>query len=228
MKLSVLIPVYNEVETILQILSEIQKVDVDKEIIVVDDASTDGTAKVLKEKFSEYSHDDSLRVLFHHKNLGKGAAIKTALEHARGDYSIIQDGDLEYDPNDYLTLLNKAQNLNADVVFGSRFKVTWRTTSFWHYLVNGFLTFITNVLYRSNLTDMETCYKMIKTNLFRDLDIKSQRFEIEPEITAKLLKKGLKIIEVPISYKGRSYHEGKKIGWQDGLTTLLALFRYRF
>jgi glycosyltransferase involved in cell wall biosynthesis len=166
-------------------------------------------------------------VLYHEKNMGKGAAVRTALEHAKGDYTIIQDGDLEYEPADYVKLIQAVQDNKADVVYGSRFLNSWRSTSFAHFLVNRFLTVATNILYGSRLTDMETCYKMIKTDIFKGLDISSRRFEIEPEITAKLLRKGHNIIEVPISYKGRSYHEGKKITWKDGLLALWTLIRWR-
>jgi len=226
MKLSVLIPVYNERETILSILAIIEKVNLDKEIIVVDDCSNDGTKELLWQKFG--NGHGCFKVIYHNINQGKGAAIKDALIQAKGEYAIIQDADMEYDPNDYLLLLEAITKHNADVVYGSRFKKTWRTTSWWHFLGNSFLTTITNILYGSMLTDMETCYKLIKTNVFRGLDIEARRFEIEPEITVKLLKRGYKIIEVPISYRGRGYHEGKKIGWRDGFATIATLLKYRF
>ena len=225
MKLSVLVPVYNEAKSILTVIGRIEKVSLDKEIILVDDYSDDGTRELLRDYCDK--NNSIIKVFYHDKNIGKGAAVKTALNYAEGDYAIIQDGDLEYDPQDYIRLLDEAERTEADVVYGSRFLTTWRSTSFPHFLVNKFLTVITNILYGSNLTDMETCYKMIRTDLFKDLNLESERFEIEPEITAKLLKRGYKITEVPISYKGRSYHEGKKITWKDGIATLWALVRFR-
>ena len=225
MKLSILIPVYNEIGTFGEMIKQVLSVNADKEIIIVDDCSTDGSRELIDSYIKE---NLSLKVIFHETNCGKGAAIKTALSAASGDYSIIQDADLEYDPQDYILLLNAAEKNKVDVVYGSRFLKTWRSTSFLHFLVNKFLTILTNTLFGSKLTDMETCYKMIRTNIFKELDIKSNRFEIEPEITAKLLKRGYNIIEVSISYKGRSYHEGKKITWKDGIDTVLTLFRYRF
>ncbi len=224
--LSVLVPIYNEVHTITEIIKQITSVSVEKEIILVDDCSTDGTRELVRKNYGDGR--GNIKVIYHDKNFGKGSAIKTALKHAEGGYAIIQDGDLEYDPSDYTKLLAEAEKNKADVIYGSRFLTTWRSTSLPHFLVNKFLTIVTNVLFGSHLTDMETCYKMIRTGLFKSLDIESQRFEIEPEITAKLLKRGCKIIEVPISYKGRSYHEGKKITWRDGITTLFTLFKYRF
>lgn len=225
MKLSILVPVYNEVHTLSILLNKIEDLLIEKEVILVDDFSNDGTRELLKDKFGDGI--DYIKVFYHNKNIGKGAAVKTALAQASGDYAIIQDADLEYNPQDYLGLLKKAQEEKAEIVYGSRFLRTWRVTLFWHFLINRFLTLLTNLLYGCNLTDMETCYKLIRTDLFRSLDIKSRRFEIEAEITAKLLKKGYKIIEVPISYKGRSYHEGKKITWRDGLTSLVTLFKYK-
>ena len=226
MKLSVLVPVYNEAKSILTVIGRIEKVSLDKEIILVDDYSDDGTRELLRDYCDK--NNSIIKVFYHDKNIGKGAAVKTALNYAEGDYAIIQDGDLEYDPQDYIRLLDEAERTEADVVYGSRFLTTWRSTSFPHFLVNKFLTVITNILYGSNLTDMETCYKMIRTDLFKRLNLESERFEIEPEITAKLLKRGYKITEVPISYKGRSYHEGKKITWKDGIATLWALVRFRY
>lgn len=226
MKLSILIPVYNEMNTIAALLDEIRAVSLEKEIILVDDFSTDGSRQFLKEKFANGLGD--VKVLYHDKNRGKGDAIKTALRYATGDYAIIQDADLEYDPQEYRLLLDAAAREKADAVYGSRFKTSRKATSFWHFLVNRFLTDVTNILFRAKLTDMETCYKMIKTDVFKNLNIESQRFEIEAEITVKLLKKGHSIFEVPISYKGRSYHEGKKITWKDGIIALWVLFKYRF
>jgi glycosyltransferase involved in cell wall biosynthesis len=226
LKLSILVPIYNEVDTMVSVVEQIRSVALEKEVILVDDFSSDGTRELIKEKFGNDSQ--GIKIIYHERNKGKGAAIKTALMHAAGDYAIIQDADLEYDPQDYVRLLEAAIKGKAEVVFGSRFKKTWKVTSFWHFLVNKVLTEITNLLFGAKLTDMETCYKMIKTDLFKSLNIESQRFEIEAEITAKLLKKGHAILEVPISYKGRSYHEGKKITWKDGFVAVWALFKYRF
>ena len=225
MLLSVIVPVYNEVNTILCTLEQVGKVSIEKEIIIVDDCSTDGTKELLQKKFG--SGSESLKIVYHTENKGKGAAIQTALLYTKGEYSIFQDADLEYDPQDYTKLMEVAQKHKLDVVFGSRFLKTWCVTSFWHFLVNRFLTGITNLLYGSRLTDMETCYKMIKTKLLKELGLKSQRFNIEPEITVKLLKKGYNIKEVPILYKGRSYTEGKKITWKDGFSAMWSLLRYR-
>ena len=224
--LSILVPVYNEFNTIPVLLKQIKCINIDKEVILVDDCSIDGTRELLQNNYGDGR--GNIKVIYHNKNLGKSSAVKTALKSTEGDYAIIQDGDLEYDPQDYVRLLDEAERTEADVVYGSRFLTTWRSTSFPHFLVNKFLTVITNILYGSNLTDMETCYKMIRTDLFKDLNLESERFEIEPEITAKLLKRGYKITEVPISYKGRSYHEGKKITWKDGIATLWALVRLRY
>lgn len=225
MRLSILMPVYNEKATLGRIIDRLKTLPIDKELIIVDDCSTDGSREILK---SQYKNQPGISVIFHKDNMGKGAAVRTALKEAAGDYAIIQDADLEYNPEDYLLLLDAAVREKIGVVYGSRFLKTWRVTSFCHFLVNRFLTIVTNILYRCNLTDMETCYKLINTEVFRGLDIESRRFEIEPEITAKLLKKGYDIIEVPISYKGRSYHEGKKITWRDGFVTLWTLLKYRF
>lgn len=226
MKLSVLMPVYNEVHTLSQIIKKVKAVSIDKELIIVDDCSSDGTRELLKSDFS--ANPQGIKVIYHEKNMGKGAAIKTALGEASGVYAIIQDADLEYEPSDYVTLMAAAQKENADVIYGSRFLKTWKATSWWHFLVNRFLTLAANILYGSQLTDMETCYKLIKMSVFKSLNIEAERFEIEPEITVKLLKKGYRIIEVPISYKGRAYHEGKKIGWKDGFATLWTLLKYKF
>ncbi|MDD5503711.1 MAG: glycosyltransferase family 2 protein [Candidatus Omnitrophica bacterium] len=222
--LSVLVPVYNESKTIRKIIEDVRRVDIDKEIILVDDCSTDGTRRILDEYYGSL---DRVKIIYHKKNQGKGAAVKTALEYAKGDYSIIQDGDLEYDPKDYKLLLRAALAGGADIVYGSRFLKTWRCTSLPHFIVNRALTMATNILYGSKLTDMETCYKLIRTDIFKALRLRSDRFDIEPEITARLLRKGCKIIEEPISYKGRPYHEGKKITWKDGFMALWTLLRFR-
>ncbi len=226
MKISILIPVYNEKKTILDLLFLVKNVNVDKEIIIVDDSSTDGTREILEERFG--SANDEIRVYYHQTNMGKGAAIRTALSHATGDYVIVQDADLEYSPSDIVKLANAALEKKAEAVYGSRFLNSWKSTSFWHYSVNNFLTFLTNLFFGASLTDMETCYKMIRTDIIKGLGIKADRFEFEPEVTAKLLRKKVKIHEVPISYRGRSYDEGKKIGWRDGIEAVIMLFKLRF
>lgn len=225
MKLSILVAVYNEKDTIATIIEHIQSIPLEKQIILVDDCSTDGTKELLKEKFDDGKYD--VKVLYHETNQGKGASIRTALDHANGDYVIIQDADLEYNPEDMIKLMKYAEGNNADIVYGSRFYDTWRTTSLFHFFVNKFLTVLTNLLYGSNLTDMETCYKLVKTDIMKSLGLVSSRFELEPEITAKLIKKGHSIPEIPISYRGRTYREGKKIGWQDGLIAIGVLIKIR-
>lgn len=226
MKLSVLIPVYNEKKTILDVIDLVENVEIDKEIILVDDFSVDGTGELLKERFGDGS--GNIRIYYHDRNRGKGSAIRTALSHAAGDYVIVQDGDMEYSPKEMLKLVAVVEETGASAVYGSRFLKTWRSTSLFHYSVNWFLTNLTNFLFGASLTDMETCYKMIRTDVIQGLDIRSERFEFEPEVTAKLLKKGIEIKEVPISYRGRGYDEGKKITWRDGFEALLAILRLRF
>ncbi|MFH1837581.1 MAG: glycosyltransferase family 2 protein [Candidatus Omnitrophota bacterium] len=226
MKLSVLVPVYNEVKTLPNIIDKIKAVDIEKEIILVDDFSTDGTRELLVEKFEHSSGD--VRVFYHEKNGGKGRAVRTALEHASGEFCIIQDADLEYDPNDFKRLVEYAEERSEAAVYGSRFLDGWKSTSFPHFIVNKSLTVLTNLLFGSNLTDMETCYKLVRTDIMKDLDLRADRFELEPEITSKLLKKGHSIPEIAISYQGRSYHEGKKIGWRDGIEAVWTLFKLKF
>lgn len=225
MKLSILIPVYNEINTITELVELVKNIPISKEIILVDDCSTDGSKALIQNKYSAAYPD--IKLIYHSRNMGKGTAIRTALDNATGEYSIIQDADLEYNPKDYIVMLDSAREKNSAVIYGSRFLKTWRVTSIWHFLVNRFLTIITNILFGSHLTDMETCYKLIKTDIFKSLKLESSRFDIEVEITAKLLKRGINIIEIPISYKGRSFHEGKKITWKDGIVTLWSLFKYR-
>ena len=183
----------------------------------------DGTADILK-----MEADSSTRVVVHPSNMGKGAAVRSALEHATGDILIIQDADLEYDPDDYERLLAPIRKQKAEVVYGSRFTGERRNMMFLHWVGNRFLSLVTNLLYNTTLSDMETCYKVFRAEVIKSIALHSRRFEFEPEITAKLLKRGYRIHEVPISYKGREYHEGKKLTWRDGITALWTLLKYRF
>lgn len=229
-KLSILIPVYNEVNTLIPVLEMVSHADscgLEKELIVVDDGSTDGTRDILA---SLDADKYSARVFFHEKNQGKGAALRTGQGHATGDIIMIQDADLEYSPEEYPELLRPILDGKADVVYGSRLsggKIA-RAFKFTHLLGNKFLSLLTNVLYNSTLTDMETCYKVFKADVFKRVRIRSNRFDFEPEITAKVLKQGVRIYELPIAYYGRDYTEGKKITWKDGFAAILALIRYRF
>lgn len=223
-------PVYNERQTVEEIVRRVLAVDLDgihKELILVDDGSTDGTREVLH----TLGRQDlpGVKIVLHHQNQGKGAAIRTGLGHANGDLIVIQDADLEYDPRDYVVLLQPILDGKADVVYGSRFMGPHRAFNFLHMLGNKFLTLITNVLYNTILTDMETCYKVFRVEVLRNIRIRSNRFDFEPEITAKVLKRGYRVFEVPISYSGRDLDEGKKISaWRDGLPALWALIKYRF
>ena len=231
-KLSIIIPCYNEKKTIQAILKKIiESLDnykiVDYEIIIVDDSSDDGT----KELLNEIKNKEKMIVFFHETNLGKGAAIQTAIQHITGDITIIQDADLEYDPYDYNKLLLPFFETNADVVYGSRFlgggKYT-RIHFFWHYLANKILTFFCNSLINLNLTDMETGYKVFKSSILKSLTLQEKTFAFEPEITIKLSKKKCKFYEVPITYNGRSYEDGKKIGLKDAFIALKAIILYSF
>jgi dolichol-phosphate mannosyltransferase len=224
MKLTVVVPVYNERDTLLDILKKIGEVPVLKEIILVDDGSTDGTRDIISRHLSGR---DDIRVILHPHNCGKGKAVRTGIEAASGDAVIIQDADLEYDPMDYKVLLNAMQERNAEVVFGSRFLSGKKVTSAIHRLVNFTLTWITNILFASKLTDMETCYKLFRTPVIRNLGLTSDGFEIEAEITCKLLKARILIIEVPVSYRGRGYDQGKKITWIDGVKAVWTLIKLR-
>ena len=216
-------PVYNEERTLKEVIHKIKMIDIEKEIIIVDDGSCDKTRKIL-----DNIRDDSIKIISHPYNRGKGAAIKTALDFVNGDIVIIQDADLEYDPNDYLKLIQPIETGITDVVYGSRFLTKEKTTSFFHYFINLFLTSITNLFFGSHLSDMETCYKVFKTKIIKELNPESNGFEIEPELTIKALKKDHKIYEIPITYRSRSYHDGKKISWRDGIKTFLVILKYRF
>jgi glycosyltransferase involved in cell wall biosynthesis len=226
MKLSVVIPVYNEAATIAEIIGRVQGVGVDKEIIAIDDFSTDGTRDRLRELESAHPN---LRVFFHQRNLGKGRALRTGFQHARGDYVIVQDADLEYDPQDYLKLIHPLDDGRADAVYGSRFITTQehRVLYFWHSLGNQFLTLLSNMMTDLNLTDMETCYKVFRRELIQSIVLEEDRFGFEPEITSKLAKSGARIYEVGIAYHGRTYEEGKKIGMKDGFRALWCIIKYR-
>jgi len=224
-------PVFNELETIEKIIEKVECLVISKEIIIVDDCSTDGTREILKSKRKRWEADgagESIKVIFHKKNQGKGAAIKTGLDYVSGDYVIIQDGDLEYDPKEYLKLLAEVEANKDRAVYGSRLLIRPSNMSILHLWGNRFLTFATNFLYKARLTDMETCYKLVETGLLKELGLKSNHFEIEPEITAKILKRDVPIKEVPINYLGRKFHEGKKITWRDGFSSLRVLIKYRF
>lgn len=225
MKYSIVIPVYNEVDTIDEILSRVMSSPLEKEIIIVDDASTDGTRERLEQIAQR---GENVNVLYHTNNQGKGAALKTGFEVATGDIVIIQDADLEYNPSEYPSLIAPILDGRADVVYGSRFLGgTHRVLYFWHYVGNKFLTLLSNALSNVNLSDMETCYKVFKKEVLRDLALKSKRFGFEPEFTMKVAKKGFRIYEVSISYSGRSYSEGKKITWKDGIVAIFHIFRFR-
>jgi len=224
--LSVIMPVYNEKDTVLKVIDNVLKIDLVEQIIIVDDNSTDGTKELLKNKV----HDDRIIVKFHEKNKGKGACIKTGLKDVKGKIVTVQDSDLEYDPAELPELCRPIINGVADVVYGSRL---WgvkpqRVHMFWHLLGNRFLSLLCDILYNCTLTDIETCYKVFKTDILKSINIKSNGFSFEPEVTAKMLKKKLKVYEMPISYYGRTYEEGKKITWKHGFEALWCLLKYRF
>ncbi len=240
MKLSVVMPVYNEEDTVAEIIRRVRAVDLtvpvgfgsdsgsavhlERDIIVVDDGSTDGTRDILR----ELKGQADTTVVYHERNQGKGAAVRTGLHHATGDIVLIQDADLEYDPRDYPLLLQPILENRAEVVYGSRFRGgPTRAMFFWHMVGNRFLTLVTNVLYDSILSDMETCYKVFTRRVAGQIDLKASGWGFDPEITAQILKLGYRIYEVPITYTGREFGEGKKIGWRDGLTVLWTLVKYR-
>ena len=220
--LSVIIPVYNEIKTLPLLLGKVKEAPFKKEILIVDDGSTDGTREYL-----EALKDEEVKVFFHEKNVGKAGAIRTALAHIRGDIIIIQDADLEYDPREYANLLSPILEGKADVVYGSRFLGgPHRVLLFWHYVGNKLLTLLSNMLTNLNLSDMETGYKVFTRQALEGITIESKRFGFEPEITAKMAKKGVRIYEVPISYYGRNYREGKKITWKDGIKAVFYILKY--
>ncbi len=231
MKLSIVMPVYNEVATLAECVRRVLAAEVEakKELILVDDGSSDGTRELYDTIKAEHPGQD-IKVIMHEKNRGKGASLRTGFKQADGDIVLVQDADLEYNPRDYPKLLAPIVEGNADVVFGSRFvgSEAHRVLLFWHMLGNRILTLLSNALTNLNLTDMEVCYKVFRADVLRKIQLKSERFDIEPEITAKVAKAGFRIYEVGISYAGRDYAEGKKIGWKDGIQAVLAIMRYRF
>jgi len=243
-RLSVIMPVYNEQKTLAEIVERVQAVDLtvnahgdnpllggpislEREIVIVDDGSTDGTRLILDRWRTE--DKPGIRIVYHERNRGKGAALRTGFQHATGDILVIQDADLEYDPRDYVKLLEPLLEGRSPVVYGSRFLGGPRAAmSLSHTLGNKLLTIFTNLLYGTSLSDMETCYKCFRREVIRDMALHSRGFEIEPELTAKILKRGYTIFEVPISYNGRTFHEGKKLDWRDGFAAVRTLVKYRF
>ena len=224
-KLSVIVPVYNERNTVVEILRRMRMVELplDREFVVVDDGSDDGTHSVLSQL-----GDSTVKIVTHSENRGKGAAIRTGLEHVTGDLVLIQDADLEYDPEDWPRLIAPVLKGRAKVVYGSRITGERRNMLYLHWLGNKTLSLVTNLLYNTTLSDMETCYKLFDREVLRGITIRSNRFDFEPEVTAKVLRQHIRIYEVPISYAGREFDEGKKITWRDGFAALGALVKYRF
>jgi len=225
-KLSVIIPVFNEKKTVEELIGRVQavKIPIEREIIAVDDGSTDGTRDILARL-----KEEGILVVLHEKNQGKGAAIRTGIQHASGDFVVIQDADLEYDPEDYPELLKPLLDGRADVVYGSRFigGGAHRIHLFWHYLANKFFTLMTNVLFNVNLTDMGVCYKVFRSSVIKSIPLRENGFGFEPEVTAKICKRRMRLYEVPVSYAGRTYEEGKKIRFTDSFAYLYCLLRYR-
>lgn len=225
MKVSVIIPVYNEATTIEEILRRVEAQGIASEILIVDDGSTDGTREILH----KLRNEDRIKVILHEKNQGKGAAVRTGIENATGDVLLIQDADLEYNPRDYPALIQPIEEGIADVVYGSRFLGgPRRTAMYWHMVANKLLTFMTNLLYNTILSDMETGYKVFKREIVAGLKIRANKFDFEPEFTAKILKRKARVYEVPISFNPRDYDEGKKIGIKDAFQAVWALIKYRF
>jgi glycosyltransferase involved in cell wall biosynthesis len=224
-RLSVIVPVYNERNTVVEIVRRMRAVvlSLDLEIVVVDDGSTDGTEAVLGQLA-----DSTVRVVHHSRNLGKGAAVRTGLDQVTGDLVLIQDADLEYDPEDWPKLLAPVVRGKARVVYGSRFTGERRNMLFLHWVGNRFLSLVTNMLYNTTLSDMETCYKLFDRRVLANIELRASGFDFEPEVTAKVLRSGIRIYEVPISYAGREFEEGKKITWRDGIVALWILVKYRF
>ncbi|MBI3966141.1 MAG: glycosyltransferase family 2 protein [Chloroflexi bacterium] len=226
MKISIIVPVYNEESTVQDLLEQVRNVAIDdctREIIVVDDGSTDGTRAIL----ADVAHDNLVRVFYHERNRGKGAAVQTGLTKCTGDIIIIQDADLEYDPQDFPRLLRPILSGKAKVVYGSRFLGEHKAMYFWHSVGNNFLTLVANVMFDTTLTDVETCYKVFTRDVATKLHLREPRWGFDPEITCQILKSGCRIYEVPISYAGREYNEGKKITWRDGFVVLWTLLRCR-
>lgn len=220
-KISILIPVFNEKDNLLKVLEKVEAVDfqIEKEIILIDDFSTDGTRELYKNL--------PYKIVYHDSNQGKGAAIRTGIKEASGSIIIIQDADLEYSPEDYVKLVQLLKDENADIVYGSRLLSKQNKFLLLSYIANQVLSLLTRILFKTKVTDMETCYKVFKAELLKSIEIKSNRFDFEPEITAKLLKKGVKYLEAPISYSARKKEEGKKIGWRDGVQAIWTLIKYR-
>jgi glycosyltransferase involved in cell wall biosynthesis len=224
MKLSVVMPVYNEIKTIEEIIKRVMAVDLDKEMVIVDDCSIDGTREFLQK-----INDPRIRVFYQEKNMGKGAAVRRGIQEAAGEVIVIQDADLEYNPEEYHKMLEPILDGRADVVYGTRFGgSTTRVHLFWHYLGNRILTLFSNMFTNLNLTDMEVCYKMFKAEIIKKINLRSNRFGFEPEVTAKVARMHCRIYETPISYAGRDYSEGKKIGWTDAIGAFYHIIRFRF